>query len=109
MVAPEGCGYKYWRLLKGLYGLRQAGRQWYFLLHDVYGNLGYTRCQSDWSVYIRKTNTALSISATSVDDLLLASNSKAESDLATSQIHEKFAITDGGDTHWLFSPCSQFS
>jgi hypothetical protein len=101
MVAPEGCGSKYWRLLKGLYGLRQAGRQWYLFLHDVYCNLGYNRCQSDWSVYVRKTESALSISATSVDDLLIASDSKAESDLATSQIQDKFAITDGGDTHWL--------
>jgi hypothetical protein len=41
------------------------------------------------------------ISATSVDDLLLVSNSKTESDLAASQIQQKFAITDGGDTQWL--------
>ena len=101
MVAPEGCGSRYWRLRKGLYGLRQAGRQWYLHLHEAYSSLGFTRCQSDWSVYIRNTPSALSISATSVDDLLLASNSKTESDLATTQIKHKFAITDGGDTEWL--------
>ena len=54
MVAPEGSSSKYWRLRKGLYGLRQAGRQWYLLLHDAYSSLGYTRCQSDWSVYHRQ-------------------------------------------------------
>ena len=101
MVAPEGCGSRYWRLRKGLYGLRQAGRQWYLHLHETYSSLGFTRCQSDWSVYVRKSPSALSISATSVDDLLLASNSQTESNLATAQIKQKFAITDGGDTEWL--------
>jgi hypothetical protein len=52
-------------------------------------------------MYIRKTPSAITISATSVDDLLIASSSKAESDLAASQIKQKFAITDGGDTEWL--------
>jgi hypothetical protein len=101
MVAPEGSPAPYWHLHKGLYRLRQAGRQWYLHLHDAYTSLGFTRCESDWSVYIRKTSSSLSISATSVDDLLLASNSKSESDLAASQIQQKFAITDGGDTQWL--------
>ena len=101
MVAPDGSPSKYWRLHKGLYGLRQAGRQWYHLLNNTYSDLGYTRCESDWSVYVRKTTNAFTISATSVDDLLLASNSKSESDLATSQIQQKFPITDNGDIAWL--------
>jgi Reverse transcriptase (RNA-dependent DNA polymerase) len=101
MYAPDGSGCKYWRLLKGLYGLRQAGRQWYLLLHDTYTDFGYTRCQSDWSVYLRKSPSAITISATSVDDLLIASNSKAESNLATSQLQSKFPISDGGDIEWL--------
>jgi hypothetical protein len=101
MVAPDGSGSKYWRLHKGLYGLRQAGRQWYLHLHDAYHSLGYMRCESDWSVYVRKSPTALTISATSVDDLLIASDSKQESELAATQIKHKFAITDGGDTEWL--------
>jgi hypothetical protein len=105
MVALKGCGSKYWHLLKGLYGLHQAGRQWYLFLHDIYCNLGYNWCQSDWSVYVHKTELALSIFATSIDNLLIASDSKAKSDFATSQIQEKFAITDGGDTHWLLGCC----
>ena len=84
MIAPEGCGTCYWHLRKELYGLHQAGRQWYLHLHEAYTPLGFTCCQSDWSVYIRESPSALTISATSVGDLLLASNSKAESDLAAS-------------------------
>jgi hypothetical protein len=70
MVAPDGSASKYWRLYKGLYSLHQAGRQWYLHLHEAYSTLGYTRCESDWSVYVRKSPSTLTISATSVDDLL---------------------------------------
>ena len=101
MASPDSSLAPYWRLLKGLYGLKQAGHQWYLLLHDTYQSLGYMQCQSDWSVYIRCSTSALSISTTSVDDLLLASNFKTESDLATSQICQHFTITDGGNTQWL--------
>jgi hypothetical protein len=103
MRVPDGFTFSspYWRLRKGLYGLRQAGRQWYLTLHDAYSSLGYTRCASDWSVYTRRTSSAFSMSATSVDDILIASNSKAESDLATAQINNKFTITDSGDADWI--------
>jgi hypothetical protein len=103
MRAPEGFHFSspYWRLHKGLYGLRQAGRQWYLTLHDAYSDLGFTRCGSDWSVYTRRSPSSFSMSATSVDDILLASDSKAESDLTASQINSKFTITDCGDADWI--------
>jgi len=98
---PKGFGAPYWHLHKGLYSLQQARRQWYLHLHDAYMSLGYTRCKSDWSIYVRKSEIALSISATSVDNLLIASNSKTKSNLAAMQINKKFAVTDRGDTKWL--------
>jgi len=52
-------------------------------------------------MYTRQSATGISISATSVDDLLLMSDSKAESDLAAAQIQNKFTITNSGNTEWL--------
>ena len=103
MKAPEGFGLTapYWRLHKGLYGLRQAGRQWYLTLHQAYTDLGYTRCESDWSAYTRRTSSSFSMSATSVDDILIASDSKIESDRATDEINSKFRITDSGNAEWI--------
>jgi hypothetical protein len=103
MKAPLGFNSSapYWRLHKGLYGLRQAGRQWYLTLHEAYTNLGYTRCETDWSVYTRRVADGFSMSATSVDDIILVSNSKAESDRAASQINDKFTSTDCGDAEWI--------
>jgi hypothetical protein len=103
MNAPEGftSSSPYWRLRKGLYGLRQAGRQWYLTLHQAYSDLGYVRCESDWSAYSRHTPNGFSMSATSVDDILLASDSKTESDRAANEINNKFTTTDGGDAEWI--------
>jgi Reverse transcriptase (RNA-dependent DNA polymerase) len=93
MVAPDGSESKYWCLYKGLYGLRQAGRQWYLHLHEAYHSLGYTRCESNWSVYVRKSPTALTISTMSVDDLLIVSDSKQESELAATQIKQNSPLS----------------
>ena len=103
MKPPEGfCTPSvYWRLRKGLYGLRQAGRQWYKTLHDAYTDLGYSRSQSDWSVYTRSTPSGISMSATSVDDILITSDTKRESDIAAQEINSKFTTTDCGPAEWI--------
>jgi hypothetical protein len=108
MKAPDGFNYtcRFWRLQKGLYGLRQANRQWYFTLHHAYSDLGFQQCESDWSIYTRRTDSSFSMSATSIDNILLASDSKAESDLATRQLDQKFSITDSGDADWILGCAS---
>src|SRR6266576_1015649 len=88
MVAPDGCSTPYWCLHEGLYGLWQAGRQWYLHLHDAYTSLNFKCCQLDWSVYVQWSPFSIIISATSVNDLLVASNSKTESDLVVSQLKQ---------------------
>ena len=103
LKAPEGFGSSapYWRLRKGLYGLRQSGRQWYLTLHQAYTALNYTRCESDWSVYTRTSSSGRSLSATSVDDILIASDSQSESDTAAREINDKFTSTDCGAAEWI--------
>lgn len=102
MKAPDGfpSSSRFWLLHKGLYGLRQAGRQWYLTLHQVYTELEFSHCSSNWSVYTRHSS-AFSMSATSVDDILIASDSQIESDLCARQINNKFPTTDCGDAEWI--------
>jgi hypothetical protein len=98
---PSILGSGYWLLRKALYGLRQSGRQWYFEMDGTYKEMGMIRCESDWSVHHRRNGPDTSITATSVDDIVLAANSIDEVDRFTNQIKAKYAITDNGDISWL--------
>ena len=40
-----------WRLLKPLYGLKQAGRQWYQEVHAQFTKIGFVRLEADHSVF----------------------------------------------------------
>ena len=71
----------------------------------MYGDLKYMRCKSDWSVYTCNVNGCVTISATSINNILLATNSKAASDLATTELNKKFSITYGGNIDWLLGCC----
>lgn len=97
MHKPTIVGSGYWRLRKGLYGLRQAGRQWYLELNKKLESIGFKRTESDWSVYIRRSGDALTILTASVDDMLLGSAGKAESDLVVAQLRSLYEITDNGE------------
>jgi Reverse transcriptase (RNA-dependent DNA polymerase) len=97
---PEMLGPGYWRLLKGLYGLKQAGRVWYTEFNSKYGKLGFKRCKSDWSVHVRRQGTDKSFSATSVDDILLSSTSIKESNNVIKELGKIFDLTDNGNADW---------
>jgi len=53
MQPPPGYedGMSVWRLLKGLYGLKQAGRIWHERLKADMEELGYTQCPRDHAVF----------------------------------------------------------
>ena len=94
MRKPSILGRGYWRLLKGLYGLKQAGRQWYKKFIEEFAKIGFRQIESDWSVHTCETELGRSMTATSVDDILVASTTKAESDQVAKDLGSLFEITD---------------
>ena len=60
-----------------------------------------TRCESDWSVHSRVDDNGKMITTTSVDDILVASDSKQKSDRFTEEMQSRYAVTDNGDATWL--------
>ena len=74
IVCPPGKQGWVWELKKALYGLKQAPRQWNLKLHHYMSkDLGFTRLESDWGIYIKREGKTLTIVDIYVDDLFLGS------------------------------------
>ena len=66
------------RLLKSIYGLKQAGDLWNKKLDGILRSLGFVRCESDACVYVRIRGTTRTYIALYVDDLLTMSNNRQD-------------------------------
>lgn len=86
------------RLLKGLYGIKQGPRIWVLKLHSVLTSIGFERTDCDYSVYIYCRSDIRIMMPIHVDDLLLASNSKAAIQCVKSDLSAHFKLHDQGPT-----------
>jgi Reverse transcriptase (RNA-dependent DNA polymerase) len=88
-------------LKKGLYGLKQGGRQWNKKLHTAMTSFGYKHIAVDHCIYTRTTNKDSSIVAIHVDDMLACTSSEKEMERLKTDLESVFEIKDLGDIHWL--------
>ena len=89
------------KLKKSLYGLKQAARQWNKKLHSTLIKLGYKRLESDRSIYVYAKEGILVIIPVFIDDITLASNSKAKIDATIKELECHFKLRNLGPTSWL--------
>jgi transposase InsO family protein len=89
------------KLLKSLYGLKQAGRCWSKKLHEVLTNLGFIRTESEHSFYIYEHNGVKILVPVYVDDLTLASKSKSALVKLKADLASNFKIRDLGPTEFI--------
>ena len=67
------------RLKKSLYGLKQSPRQWYKKFNSYMIQIGYTRCEYDYCVYVKSLKDGSHIFLLLyVDDMLIAAKSIVE-------------------------------
>ncbi len=99
-VHPE---YPDWvcRLLKGLYGMKQAGRLWYEKLGEILEQMGFKRLVSDSSIYVWEKKGIRVILPAFVDDLTLVSKSNALIDETKAALSSKLKIRDLGPISFL--------
>ena len=74
-----------------MYGLRQAGRQWYanstFLLSNK-----YSISVADHSLFLKYDNDKLTVILVYVDDLVLTGDDTEEINTITASLHHHFKI-----------------
>ena len=86
------------RVIKPIYGMKQAGHLWHRALNDYLVNrAGFSRCSADPCVYFRRDDFERTlVIGTYVDDLTICSNDPAYREEFVSDLGKEFSITDEG-------------
>ncbi|KAF7346239.1 Integrase catalytic domain-containing protein [Mycena sanguinolenta] len=91
------------KLLKSLYGLKQAGHQWHLKLHEVLSSMGYKRVRCEHSVWVYETAASGTrvIVPVFIDDMTIAAKSVEEVRAFIDELSKHFKLRDLGPTKWL--------
>ena len=82
------------RLMKSLYGMKQAPRAWYAKIDGLMLSQIFFRCKYDLNVYLKLIHGSLIIILLYVDDLLITGSSKKETASLKDAMNHSFSITD---------------
>lgn len=85
-----------YKLVKALYGLRQALRAWYARLSKYLQSLGFSKCPYEHAVYTKKEAEEALIIGVYVDDLLITGTSLAVIEKFKKQMADEFDMSDLG-------------
>jgi transposase InsO family protein len=89
------------RLLKSLYGLKQAGRKWYDTLSRALTDLGFQVNDADPGVFSSHDDNDTTTLAIHVDDCLITGSSPKLITDYKYELNERYPLTDLGPVHWL--------
>ncbi len=88
------------RLLKAIYGLKQAGRAWNIKFNQIFIELlGFTRINADFCVYMRRDGDSIIIVIIHVDDMAIFGSSIVLLNNFKNELRAHLDFTDGGDIH----------
>ena len=85
-----------WKLVRGLYGMKQSGRIWNQTLNDRMIMWGFTRLACEPCMYYRHTSSGTVIAAVHVDNFLCISSSQAENERFKYEIRALWSISELG-------------
>lgn len=89
------------KLIKGLYGLKQAGRIWHEELTGALSKIGFIRSNGDSCLMIWESQIHIVVIAIYVDDLLLAGNSKQKLLEVIKDLEELYQVKNLGEAKFL--------
>lgn len=88
---------KYVRVLKSLYGLKQAAAVWYNLLRSFLMDNGFHPLPTDPSIFINRSNSVQVSIGVYVDDLLIAGGNENEIFAIKDKLKARFEMKDLGE------------
>ena len=90
------------KLVKAIYGLKQAGRQWYKKLDSSLQGLGFMHVKSDNSIWVFRKDDVRIIVPAYVDDMFIATKDLSQARWqVVSDLEKHFQVHDLGDTSFL--------
>lgn len=90
-----------WALVKGLYGMKQAGRTWNQTMHTAMLEWGFTRLTVEHCIYYRNNKHGKIIVAIHVDDFCSAASTPSLNEDFKNQLRTKWEISDLGAISWI--------
>ena len=100
MSAPKAMGLRMGSILKvirAIYGLRQASKAWHLLISAVLLEQGFVRSKIDECLFFRKVGSKVVFIGLHVDDILLLSNDESEMKSVLDVLYGRFKMTGGAD------------
>nr|XP_034900315.1 uncharacterized protein LOC118038130 [Populus alba] len=95
-VAKDGGANQVCKLLKSLYGLKQASRQWYSKFSLSLITFGFTQSKADYSLFTKVDNNSFTALLIYVDDIIVAGNCSSSITSLKSFLHQQFKIKELG-------------
>lgn len=89
------------KLIKSLYGLRQASRDWNYKLCCALLSKGYSYSKNDYSLFYKKNGPLVVFLAVYVDDILVIGNDTVEINSIKTFLHDTFTIKDLGPLQYF--------
>lgn len=89
------------RLLKSLYGLKQASRQWYKRLSSVFFGANFIQSLADNTMFVKVSSTSIIVVLVYVDDLMIASNDSSAVENLKELLRSEFKIKDLGPARFF--------
>jgi hypothetical protein len=88
------------KLVRALYGLRQASRAWYTRIYTFLRNLGLQRSSEDPNMYFSVRNNLYTVLLLYVDDIILTGDDDTTITHIKQTLMKNFKMTDLGDARY---------